>query len=388
MTTVGHAIYGASSAERWVSCPGSIRMQGVVAPLSTSDAAEEGTLAHEVFAELLRSSNMNETIEELLSNPRYHTDMIFDGRDAVLWILEQQSTYSQIFVEHKVRSDSFTLPDQFGSLDAAVVDDDKFMVIDYKYGYAAVDPTYNHQLIYYAIALADELGVNPKNVNLVIIQPRLMDGSEKIKMFSCGGETLDFYRIKFRLAVTESLKPDPQLYAGRWCRYCSAAMNCPEFLGRTVETFEESALDSAIVPKFSNTITPGVEARFDEFLEAAELMEIFISQVKSRAFQILANGGSIRGYKLVERRATRKWKNEQEVIQVLSSQVPHEMLFSKKLNSPATLEKIAGKEIVNSLVEKKSSGLTVTKTEDKRSAVKGNNPFTVITDDDLAGYTA
>ena len=42
-----HALLSASSAKRWINCPPSARLSEAF-PESTSDYAEEGTLAHDI----------------------------------------------------------------------------------------------------------------------------------------------------------------------------------------------------------------------------------------------------------------------------------------------------------------------------------------------------
>ena len=47
MPPAAHALLGASSAHRWLACPPSARLEASK-PDSTSEAAAEGTLAHEL----------------------------------------------------------------------------------------------------------------------------------------------------------------------------------------------------------------------------------------------------------------------------------------------------------------------------------------------------
>ena len=43
-----HSKYGASSAERWLNCPGSIQLSETVPPQPSSSAATKGTAAHKL----------------------------------------------------------------------------------------------------------------------------------------------------------------------------------------------------------------------------------------------------------------------------------------------------------------------------------------------------
>ena len=52
-----HALFGASSAHRWLSCPGSLLLEKDF-PDTKSEAAAEGTLAHEL-AELKARNYFN-----------------------------------------------------------------------------------------------------------------------------------------------------------------------------------------------------------------------------------------------------------------------------------------------------------------------------------------
>jgi hypothetical protein len=88
---------------------------------------------------------------------------------------------------------------------------------------------------------------------------------------------------------------------------------------------------------------------------------------------VLEQGGHIAGYKLVAKRATRKWKSEDAAQLALHPYTSAVDIYEPHcLKSPAQMEKLLPKEVVAPLVELISSGHTVVEESDKRPAVKAS----------------
>ena len=77
-------------------------------------------------------------------------------------------------------------------------------------------------------------------------------------------------------------------------------------------------------------------------------------------------------YKLVEKRATRKWRTEEADIEALQGILGDE-IYDKKFRSPAQIEKLLDKSdrgIVTDLTMKESSGHTLVHEDDPRDAIR------------------
>jgi hypothetical protein len=97
--------------------------------------------------------------------------------------------------------------------------------------------------------------------------------------------------------------------------------------------------------------------------------------VKDTAHRHLEEGGSIDGWKLVQKRATRKWTDEEAADRFMQEAgVPPEQRSVNTVISPAEAEKVLKRlkagEIPDSLVSKISSGTTLATADDKRPAVE------------------
>ena len=99
------------------------------------------------------------------------------------------------------------------------------------------------------------------------------------------------------------------------------------------------------------------------------LLEQWIADLRALAHQALEAGVEVTGWKLVEKRATRKWVDEEKTAASLSEQFTHDEIYDQKLKSPAQMEKLlkkSGMEIPEGLVVAVSSGTTIAPEDDPR----------------------
>ena len=95
----------------------------------------------------------------------------------------------------------------------------------------------------------------------------------------------------------------------------------------------------------------------------------------AHAHQEALAGRSPTGWKLVAKRAMRKWKSEDEVAASLSLtfDLEDDQIFDKKLRSPAQVEKLLPKDKradMDAFVTKESSGLVLVAESDPRQPAK------------------
>ena len=108
---------------------------------------------------------------------------------------------------------------------------------------------------------------------------------------------------------------------------------------------------------------------------AAEL-EKWIAEVRKLALSQLELGTPIKGYKLVNKRASRVW-NDQEAVEAKvrkAKKIKKEDAYDFKLKSVAQLQKVCEQKVVDfdkeygQYVSSVSSGTTIAKESDKRPA--------------------
>lgn len=110
-------------------------------------------------------------------------------------------------------------------------------------------------------------------------------------------------------------------------------------------------------------------------LREAGRIEDWVRAVKAYAFDKLSKGDKVPGYKLVAKRALRKWAAaEIDIVDAVTSvvKVDQSQLYKHEIHSPAQIEKLLPKHlrhVLEGLWEKRSSGVTLALEEDKRPAV-------------------
>ena len=393
-----HATFGASTSERWLNCPGSIALSEKAPPQEETVYAAEGTEGHGCLEYLLDyRGKFRAAIKHAYK--RWPKDMVAHGIDAAAWILQtagydpstgEDPAGVEILSESRVDASSFTCEGQFGTLDAAIVEHfGKLTIIDYKYGAGvAVDAVYedgtpNTQLIYYALGMAARYDFNFTEVELVVIQPRAWHQSgETIRTHRLTIDELEAWIPVFKKGVKRAQKPGAEIKAGKWCRWCPAAVICPKLKDEALKDAQiafsaTQGVKSVREPKMIRPEELGV------MLDAADRLETWISQLRDHALYLLRAGSSIPGFKLVEKRAQRKWADENITFAEAMRDFGQRAMKPAELLSPAQLEKALkadtdfktakGKAMVDIWISqrtvKESSGTTMAREDDRRVEV-------------------
>jgi len=114
-------------------------------------------------------------------------------------------------------------------------------------------------------------------------------------------------------------------------------------------------------------------AQIGVYLKQAELLEAWISGVNELAYQMLDEGVSVPGYKLVPKRGTRKWIDDEVALSALERLgLDKQELVETTVVSPAKAEKLLKKQKIAlpaTLVVSISTGNTLATEDDPRPAV-------------------
>jgi hypothetical protein len=160
-------------------------------------------------------------------------------------------------------------------------------------------------------------------------------------------------------AVKQSEKPDAPLHAGEHCRWCAAKPVCPVMTG---------AVDRALQQQVKELDA----TQLGQMLERANVLESWISDLRGLALQVLESGNPVPGYKLVQKRATRQWRDEDTAKAALCALLPITEVTETSLISPAQAEKKLKKlklGLPEGQVVSVSSGTTLAPESDPRPAV-------------------
>ena len=377
-----HAEFSASGSERWLNCPASISLSKNYPEPPESEAAREGTEAHACLEFLLRNRN-NLTAAFKMARKTHPEEMVEYCYEAALYILKRHKDEGgDLLIETEVDASPFTCPDQFGTLDAAVVNEfGRLIVIDFKYGAGiVVEPKGklglgNSQLCYYALGISHTYHHNFVEVELVVIQPRAFhESGETIRSHVMTMEDLLSWGTIFQAGVKKARGKNPQLKSGTWCKYCPVAIDCSELKEESFKNaqiaFDDVKEEIVSLPK--PEAIP--EINLPKMLAAIEKIEVWADAVKTYAYHMLTRGHAIEGWKLVQKRATRKWGDPDKVAEEARA-LFNEMAFDTKMKTPAQMEKLFpsksdAEKWVKARTVAESSGFTMVPESDKRSAVR------------------
>ena len=354
-------IVGGSTAKRVINCPGSVALCQKVPPKPSSKYADEGTLLHNVMAEVL---GQNKEIKQLLGTEfngiALTADLVVDKVQPAMEALNEiDPTHELEFSVEEVVSFGQVLPGVFGSCDLIGRIGDTAVILDWKFGDGvAVEAEENPQLMFYAAAAIRTPKLSwvfdgAKEVECIIVQP------PNIKRWVTSFDRIRQFERELVYAVKQSEKPDAPLHAGEHCRWCAAKPVCPVMTG---------AVDRALQQQVKELDA----TQLGQMLERANVLESWISDLRGLALQVLESGNPVPGYKLVQKRATRQWRDEATAKAALLAHLPIIEVTETSLISPAQAEKKLKKlklGLPEGQVVSVSSGTTLAPESDPRPAV-------------------
>jgi Protein of unknown function (DUF2800) len=211
-----HSRFGASSAHRWMRCPGSIQATAGM-PNPSSEFAEEGTMLHEVAANILLE----------LPHEYELTDEQQDVVDVYVETVRQEAEGGKLFVEQKFKLPHH--PEFWGTADAVIASETTLKVLDLKAGRGvAVEVDYggkiNPQLGFYALGAMAALNKwEWDSIEIIVVQPRL--GGVKRRVV----DPLELADLAQEMVAAVALaeKENPPFAAGSHCKFCLARATCP-----------------------------------------------------------------------------------------------------------------------------------------------------------------
>lgn len=266
----------ASKRERWSKCPGSHALEKLAPEQEPTEALLKGNRIHDALyrGDLSGLSpddlDIAEKLVELekLALRQWKEDIGYEGKPLVL--KEQRLGFAE-GSEVKMT----------GKPDVVYSNDETILVIDYKTGYVEVDSTENPQLRALAVLSAEEFKV--KTAYVTILQP---GKSVVIEKLSESALRMESERLKNELQKLET-QIDTRV-SGSQCQYCRAVGICPEAASQTMALAE-------IKPEARDLINP---QDLPKLLEGCIVAEAVIEAVRSRAREILSDGGEVKGWKL------------------------------------------------------------------------------------------
>ena len=368
-----HARLSASSAFRWINCPGSVALSDQCPTPASSSYADEGTLAHAIGELKLRYVNdeiskrqLNAKMKPLLQNEYYCGEMEEATgyyADAVIEALEAAGEDAELMIEQQFSLDRW-VPEGFGTSDAVVIGGGVIQVIDLKYGKGIkVDARNNPQLRLYGLGAAnlfDSL-YDFDTVRMTIIQPRLDHISTEELPLS---ELLAWAEDEVKPRAQMAMDGTDYTAVGDWCRFCPAKAVCR----KRAEYNLSIAKDDFRKPPLLS------DEEIGEVLRRADEVQRWAADVSAYALDQALAGKQYDGWKLVEGRSVRKYADDLKVAEALKAAGYDEaMLYERKLYGISAMEKIVGKkrltEMLGDLIMKPAGKPVLVPESDKREAI-------------------
>ena len=330
-----HAQLSPSSAVRWMTCPGSVRMcEGI--PDTSSDASLEGTMMHTVSSHCLtRGTDAVGYIG--VTDPETGLILQAEQAQAVQTYVDTvrdicETTGGKLLVEQRLSIWHMTgEEDAHGTADAVILTMDELIVIDAKFGRGvAVDAEENPQLMMYAAAayVEHELAYDFKRVRMMIVQPRLNASLE----WTIPVTELNEFMEEVQVSAELTRQPDaPLMPSAKGCQWCRAKATCPAITNQIMDDFDD------VVPETAD------ERDLARIMANADMIEKWVKAVRAEVERRLLAGEPVPGYKLVQgKKGNRQWADPDAAEETLKSmRIKHDQMYDYKLASPTSIEKLA-----------------------------------------------
>jgi hypothetical protein len=364
----GHADCSPSGSYIWMNCPASVtkaRGRSRKATIYT----REGTAAHHVAEMVLAGDDDIPSSISVEGEVIKVTEEMLDGVQTYVDLVQEAAGMGDLHVEQKVSVDVGGEP-LWGTTDAYVIYPEmrRVDIYDLKYGAGVSVTADGSQNRIYGLGVYE--AVSPFHeidyVGLNIIQPR-QDNPVRSVVFKVD-ELLKWKEEKLAPAIAKVETGDTTETAGDHCRWCVRAGEC--------QAFAALAMDKAKVA-FGDA-PPPMDALSDDdlgsILDHAEIIAAWVTKVRAEASDRIDKGGTVPGWKLVAKRAVRKWVpdlTQDAIKEFMAKGVP--VLDIVRIETITTVEKVLKRLRVKASLDpftvKESSGNTLVSEKDGREAI-------------------
>ena len=359
-----HALLSASGAHRWLNCTPSAVLETKF-PDTTSEAAKEGTLAHELCEIKLSGKNTEKAHAWIKEQPLYakemegYTDSYVEEIDRLKMSFDSEPFFA---IESKLDLSAY-IPEGFGTADAVLIGGKRLVIADFKYGKGVkVDAEKNPQMMLYALGAYQKykLLYPIDTVQMEIIQPRI----DNFSSYSCSLKDLLDFGEEVRRKAAIAIKGEGEFKPGDWCRFCRARAKC-----KARADYNVQLAFAANTPRELLT-----DAQIGEYLKKGEDVASWLSDVKEYALKACLAGKEIPGWKAVRGRSVRVFDDTDAAFaDAMKAGIEEAMLYERKPLSLSKVEKLMGKkrfqEELGSHVIKPPGKPTLAHESDKREAV-------------------
>ena len=364
-----HAVLSASGAHRWLNCLPSARLE-LEFVNNESSAAAEGTAAHALCEHKLKKA-LHMRSKRPVSV--YNSDEMEEHSDAyVEFVMEQLELAKQsctdplILIEQRLDFSCY-VPQGFGTGDCIIIADKKLHIIDFKYGMGVlVDAVDNPQMKLYALGALDiyDSLYDIEEVSMTIFQPR----RENVSTWTIPVKELkDWAENELKPKAKKAYEGEGDYLPGEWCTFCRAAVKCR---ARAEEKLKLAQMEFKLPPLLT-------DSEIEEVLSKLSDLTKWANEIIAYATDAAVNHGKEwHGFKVVEGRSVRKYKDEKAVAEAAKAN-GYKDIYRQNLITLTEMQKLMGKkkfeQILGGLIHKPPGKPTLVPNSDKRPAMNISN---------------
>lgn len=364
-----HAVLSASGSHRWLNCTPSARLE-LEFENTGSKAAREGTAAHALCEHKLKRA-LRMRSKRPVSD--YDSDEMEECTDAYIeFVMEQYAAAKQackdpvVLIEQRLDFSCY-VPDGFGTGDCVIISDDKLHIIDFKYGMGVlVETEDNPQMKLYALgalAVYDAL-YDISEVSMTIFQPR----RENVSTWTVSVADLKAWaETELKPKADMAYNGEGEYLPGEWCTFCRAAVRCR---ARAEEKLKLAQTEFRMPPLLT-------DAEIEDILSILPDLTKWANEITAYALDAALNHGKEwNGFKVVEGRSVRKYRDEDAVAEAAKA-AGYRDIYRQTLIPLTEMQKLMGKDrfedILGGLIYKAPGKPTLAPKSDKRPAVNVTN---------------
>ena len=364
-----HAVLSASGSHRWLNCTPSARLE-LEFENTGSEAAREGTAAHALCEHKLKRA-LHMRSRRPISD--YDSDEMEECTDTYVdFVMEQYEAAKQvcedpvILIEQRLDFSCY-VPDGFGTGDCLIISDDRLHIIDFKYGMGVlVEAEGNPQMKLYALgalAVYDAL-YDIREVSMTIFQPR----RENVSTWTIPVEDLKAWaENELKPRAKMAYDGEGEYLPGEWCTFCRAAVRCR---ARAEEKLKLAQTEFRMPPLLT-------DAEIEDILAVLPDLTKWANEIAAYALDAALNHGKEwNGFKVVEGRSVRKYRDEAAVAKA-AKEAGYKDIYRQSLIPLTEMQKLMGKdkfeEILGGLITKAPGRPTLVPKSDRRPAMNVSN---------------
>lgn len=364
-----HAVLSASGSHRWLNCTPSARLE-LEFENTGSEAAREGTAAHALCEHKLKRA-LHMRSRRPVSD--YDSDEMEECTDAYVdFIMEQYEAAKQvcedpvILIEQRLDFSCY-VPDGFGTGDCLIISDDRLHIIDFKYGMGVlVEAEDNPQMKLYALGalvVYDAL-YDIREVSMTIFQPR----RENVSTWTIPVEDLKTWaENELKPRAKMAYDGEGEYLPGEWCTFCRAAVRCR---ARAEEKLKLAQTEFRMPPLLT-------DAEIEDILAVLPDLTKWANEITAYALDAALNHGKEwNGFKVVEGRSVRKYRDEAAVAEA-AKEAGYKDIYRQSLIPLTEMQRLMGKDrfeaILGGLITKAPGRPTLVPKSDRRPAMNVSN---------------